>query len=163
MLQRQVTLVQKNGEIMNYLTLAGHLGADPETRYTPSGKKVTTLRLACRSRKGGKDSTIWWKVTIWEEQFDRMMPYLKKGSPLMVMGEMQDPELYQDRNGNTQVSLQMVAHNLSFSPFGQSKNNNANAGATEQSASPEMAAAPAAETATGQGSDVGFSDDEVPF
>ena len=147
---------------MNYLTIAGHLGADPETRYTPSGKKVTTLRLACRSRKGGKDSTIWWKVTIWEDQFDRMLPYLKKGSPLIAMGEMQEPETYQDRNGQTQISLQMVASNLSFSPFGQGKNEAQGkapvaADTVAQPAHQEM-------PAMGQGQDVGFtSDDEVPF
>ena len=50
---------------MNQLTIAGHLGADPEVRFTSSGQKVTTLRVAARARKGAKDETIWWKVTVW--------------------------------------------------------------------------------------------------
>ena len=67
---------------MNQITIAGHLGADPEVRFTSSGQKVTTLRVAARVRRGAKDETIWWKVTVWGEQFDKMIPYFKKGSPI---------------------------------------------------------------------------------
>jgi single-strand DNA-binding protein len=63
---------------MNQITIAGHLGADPEVRFTSSGQKVTTLRVAAKARKGSKDETIWWKVTVWGEQFDKMMTYFKK-------------------------------------------------------------------------------------
>ncbi len=104
---------------MNYLTIAGHLGADPEVRFTSSGKKVTTLRVATHARKGGTDDTIWWRVTIWGEQFDKMIPYLKKGSPVVVFGEMQKPEIFMDRDGKPQISLNMTANHLQFSPFGK--------------------------------------------
>lgn len=104
---------------MNHLFIAGHLGADPDVRFTPSGQKVTTLRMACNSRKSGKDETIWWRVTVWGEQFDKMIPYLKKGSPLMVNGEMQKPELYTAKDGSSQISMNMTANQLSFSPFGR--------------------------------------------
>ncbi len=60
---------------MNFMQIAGHLGADPEVRFTSTGKKVTVLRVAAKSRKGGKDQTIWWRVTIWGEQYDAMMPH----------------------------------------------------------------------------------------
>ncbi len=50
---------------MNFIQVAGHLGADPEVRYTSSGKKVTVLRVAAKSRKASKDHTIWWRITIW--------------------------------------------------------------------------------------------------
>lgn len=104
---------------MNFIHIAGHLGTDPETRFTQSGKKVTTLRVATNSRKAGQDVTVWWRVTIWDEQFKNMMPYLKKGSPVMVFGEMQKPEIYTDREGKSQVSLEMTAVQLQFSPFGK--------------------------------------------
>lgn len=104
---------------MNFGNLAGHLGADPEVRYTSSGKKVTTLRLATRARKGGNDETIWWRVTIWGEQFDKMIPYLKKGSPLVVFGEIQKPEIFTDREGKPQISMDITATHIQFSPFGK--------------------------------------------
>jgi single-strand DNA-binding protein len=106
---------------MNFVNIAGHLGADPEVRFTPAGKKVTTLRVATRSRKGGADVTIWWRVTIWGEQFDKMIPHLKKGSAVVAYGELQKPEIYNDREGKPQISLEMWASNIQFSPFGKSE------------------------------------------
>jgi single-strand DNA-binding protein len=44
---------------MNIIEVAGHLGADPVTRFTPSGQKVTTFNVATNSRKGGNEVTIW--------------------------------------------------------------------------------------------------------
>src|SRR5579872_387495 len=104
---------------MNKLIIAGHLGADPETRFTSTGKKVTTLRVAARCRKGAQDDTIWWRVTIWGDQFEKMLPHFKKGSPIIVYGELHKPEIFKDREGNPQVSLELTAIDLQFSPFGK--------------------------------------------
>src|ERR1044071_1711650 len=104
---------------MNQITIAGHLGADPEVRFTSSGKKVTTLRVAAKARRGGKDETIWWKVTVWGEEFDKMIAYFKKGSPIIVVGELSKPEIFTDREGRPQVSMNITASNLLFSPFGR--------------------------------------------
>ncbi len=144
---------------MNQGTIAGHLGADPEARFTSSGQKVTTLRVAARARRGGKDETIWWRVTIWGEQFDKMIPYLKKGSPIIVVGEMNKPEIFTDRDGKPQVSMSLTASNIQFSPFGRPDS----AGSSQQeSAEPAMAAA--TEPAFGQGkAHTSIADDEVPF
>jgi len=104
---------------MNFIQIAGHLGADPEERFTQGGKKVTTMRVATKSRKGGQDVTIWWRVTIWDDQFKNMLPHLKKGSALMAFGEVQKPEIYNDREGKPQISLELTAVHLQFSPFGK--------------------------------------------
>ena len=104
---------------MTIVQLAGHLGVDPESRFTQSGQKVTTLRMAVNHRKGKEDVTVWWRVTIWGDQFERMMPYIKKGSGLMVVGEMQPPDVYADREGNQRVSMECTALHLSFNPFGR--------------------------------------------
>lgn len=118
-------------------------------------------------RRGGKDETIWWRVTVWGEQFDKMMPYLKKGSAIIVFGELSKPEIFTDRNGQSQVSMNVTAINLSFSPFGRPDQASGEASAHQGSpaghAQPEMAFA--AEPAMhGQGkADHSFSDDEIPF
>lgn len=106
---------------MNQLTIMGYLGADPEVRFTSSGQKVTTLRVAENQRRSGKEETLWWRVTIWGEQFDKMLSYLKKGSAVIVAGEMSKPEIYNDRDGHPQISLNMTAHHVAFSPFGKSE------------------------------------------
>lgn len=154
---------------MNIITIAGHLGADPEVRFTSSGQKVTTLRVATRARKNanGDDQTIWWRVTIWGEQFDKMMPYFKKGSALMVVGELQKPEIFTGRDGQPQISLSITASSLMFSPFGRS-----NAG-DNKAAEPNAATAPSstiAESTVEAGVVSGTAekaetvgDDEIPF
>lgn len=104
---------------MNYIIIAGHLGSDPETRFTPSGQKVINFRIAVNIRKGGKEETVWYRVTIWGERFDKMVSYLKKGSAVIVSGELGKPEIYTDREGKQQVSLDITADNIRFSPFGR--------------------------------------------
>lgn len=103
---------------MIIVQIAGRLGRDAETRFTPSGQKVTTLTLATNVRKAGKDETVWWRVTIWGERYDKMMPYLKKGSAVIVVGEMNKPEIWTDKEGRPQISLELTAEILRFSPFG---------------------------------------------
>lgn len=103
----------------NHIVVAGHLGSDPETRFTASGQKVTSFRLASNSRRGGNTETIWWRITVWGETLDKLISYLKKGSAVIVMGELQKPEIFTAKDGTHQVSLNVVAANLSFSPFGK--------------------------------------------
>jgi single-strand DNA-binding protein len=152
---------------MNHIMIAGHLGADPEVRFTSSGQKVTTLRVAARARRGSKDETIWWKVTVWGEQFDKMIPYLKKGSPIIVVGELSKPEIFTDREGRPQVSMNITANNLMFSPFGKPESAGGSSQATHSQDAPhqEMAFAGAHESpAYGQGkTDQAFNEDEIPF
>ena len=74
---------------MNLIHIAGHLGADPEVRFTQDGKKVISFRVATTSRRKGQEETIWWRVTIWEDRaaaYEKMIPYLKKGNSVMVWG-----------------------------------------------------------------------------
>ena len=105
---------------MNIVEIAGRLGADPETRYTPSNQKVTSLRVAARTFKSGKEDTIWWRVTCWGDRFDKLLSYLKKGSAVIIIGEMQKPDIWKDRDGNSQVSMELTAEMIKFSPFGKS-------------------------------------------
>lgn len=147
------------GYIMNQIIIAGRLGNDPEVRYTSSGLKVTTFRLATNSRKGGKDETIWYRVTLWGDQFDKMMSYLKKGSAVIVTGELAKPEIYNDREGNPQASMNVTAFNITFSPFGKSQNNDGQG----QYNSSENDFANVQVNGEADMSDNSFSDEEIPF
>lgn len=128
---------------MNFINIAGHLGADPEVRFTSSGKKVTTLRVATRTRKGQNEDTIWWRVTIWGEQFDKMISYLKKGSPVVVFGELHKPEIFNDREGKPQISMEITAVHLQFSPFGKPGGGQGQEGHQQQQQQAHPAASPA--------------------
>ena len=143
---------------MNQATIAGHLGADPEVRFTSSGQKVTTLRVACRARK---DETIWWRVSIWGDQFDKMIPYFKKGSPIIVVGELNKPEIFTDRDGKPQISMSLTASSIMFSPFGRPDSAKGGEASHGESHSEPVAAG---EPAFGRGkASSSVADDEVPF
>ena len=151
---------------MNLIHIAGHLAADPEMRVTQTGKKVTTFRVGVKTRHKNADDTIWYRVTVWDEQFSQMMPYLKKGSAILVCGELRKPELFNDREGRPQISLEITARDLQFSPFGKPGGSEAKPAAAQSapSAAPNsygmgMGAQP---TGTSSGSGTTF-DDEVPF
>lgn len=153
---------------MNFMHIAGHLGADPEVRFTSSGKKVTTLRVATRSRRGKSqtDNTIWFRVTLWGEQWDAMVAYLKKGSSVMAFGELHKPEIFNDREGKPTIGLELTADRLEFSPFGK-PGGSENAGQPQHQQQP-AAAAPAAPFGAPSpymaGKPEGQTfDDEVPF
>jgi single-strand DNA-binding protein len=104
---------------MNILQIAGHIGADPVTRFTATGQKVTTFNVATNSKKGGNEITVWFRVTVWGDRFDKMMTYLKKGSAVIVVGELQKPEIWTDKEGRQQISLEITAEMIRFSPFGK--------------------------------------------
>ncbi|MDN3504522.1 MAG: single-stranded DNA-binding protein [Rhabdochlamydiaceae bacterium] len=164
---------------MNHIMVAGHLGSDPEVRFTSSGAKVTSFRIAGNVRRGGKEETIWWRVTVWGDQMDKMISYLKKGSPVIAYGELGKPEIYTDKQGHAQVSLNVTAQSLSFSPFGKSEksgdNNNQQFGqapARQQQQQQQsygnnndMNYSYYDQSKQGQGQEVGsnISDEEIPF
>ena len=105
--------------------VAGHLGKDPETRFTANGQKVSTFSLAVNQRKGKEEMTVWVRVTIWGDRFDKMLSFIKKGSGLIVSGKLNPPTTYVDKEGRTQVSLEMVAEMIEFSPFGKNDRSDA--------------------------------------
>lgn len=147
---------------MNIVQIAGHLGADAEVRFTPSGQKVTTLRIAETSKKGGVDVTIWWRVTVWGDRFDKMVPYFKKGAALIAVGEMHKPEIYTDKEGQPQVSLNLTAEMVKFSPFGRSDKSQENNQQEERGGNTPFASA-TSYAAKDPFSSEEFKDDQLPF
>lgn len=99
--------------------IAGHLGKDPETRFTANGQKVTSFSIAVNHRRGKEEVTMWVRVTVWGDRFDKMISFLKKGSAVIVTGRMNPPTTYVDKEGRTQVSIEVTAEMIDFSPFGR--------------------------------------------
>lgn len=104
---------------MAIVIIMGNLGADPETRFSPSGQKIINLRVAENSKRQGKEETTWWRVTIFGDRFDKMLTYLKKGSFVIVTGDM-SVELWTDREGRQQVQHNVIADSLKFGPSNRS-------------------------------------------
>ena len=63
---------------LNKMMIIGNLGADPELRYTPSGKAVTNLRVAVNHNFRGADGewqkeTQWFNVEVWDQAAERAL------------------------------------------------------------------------------------------
>jgi single-strand DNA-binding protein len=101
------------------IILVGRLGADPEMRYTPSGVPVTNLNVAVNRKWTSQDGqpqekTTWFRVTAWRRLAETASQYLTKGSQVLIIGEVEEPEVWTDRDGNNRASLKVTALNLKF-------------------------------------------------
>ena len=101
------------------ITLIGHLGADPELRYTQNGTPVTSLNVATNRRWRAQDGTtqektVWFSVSVWQRQAEACNQYLSKGQGVLVVGEMREPSTWTDREGNARASLEVRARNVEF-------------------------------------------------
>lgn len=79
---------------LNKVLLIGHLGSDPESRFTTSGSAVTNFNLATneswQSADGEtKDKTEWHRVVIFGKMAETAAEYLKKGQLIYIEGRLQ--------------------------------------------------------------------------
>ena len=98
------------------LIIIGNLGKDPEMRYTPDGKAVTTFSVAASNRK---DETVWFRVSTWEKQAETCNQYLHKGSRVLVEGALKpdaggNPRVYERKEGGWAASFEVVASAVKF-------------------------------------------------
>jgi single-strand DNA-binding protein len=101
---------------INKVILIGNLGADPETRYLPSGDAVTNVRLATtdtwKDKSGEKqEHTEWHRVAFFGKLAEIAGEYLKKGSPVYVEGRIRTRK-WQDKDGQDRYSTEIVGDRM---------------------------------------------------
>lgn len=101
------------------ITLIGNLGRDPEMRYTPTGVPVTSFTIAVNRRWTGQDGqqqdkTTWFRITAWRKLAETASQYLTKGSKVLVIGTVEEPQAYIDREGQPRASLEVTAQDIRF-------------------------------------------------
>lgn len=101
------------------LTIVGRLGRDPEMRYTPHGTAVANFSVATdrtwTDQSGQKqERTTWFRVSVWGKQAESCNQYLAKGRMVLVEGEINEPRVYQRRDGEWASSLDVRANNVRF-------------------------------------------------
>jgi len=102
---------------LNRVQLIGRLGKDPESRFTPTGKKVVNFSLAVSKRWKGKDIetkeyTEWVNIEAWGRLGEVCQEYLKKGSLVYLEGRLKTDK-YED-NGESRFYTKVVATELEF-------------------------------------------------
>lgn len=105
---------------MNSITVLGRLSAIPEKKQSQNGKEYYTFSIASNSKKSGEEKTTWYRCSMFSYN-EKFMHYLKGGSAVVVIGTLGEPRIYQDKQGENKVSLDIVVNSISFSPFGADK------------------------------------------
>lgn len=104
--------------------IVGHLGRDPEMRYTPDGTPVTDFSVASNhrwKRQDGTqvDETIWFRVTAWRQLAELCNQYLTKGRPVLVEGRLKPdenggPRVWTGNDGQPRASFEVTAITVRF-------------------------------------------------
>ena len=107
-----------NTMYLGNLPIIGHLGRDPEMRFTPSGKPVTNFSVAVnRQYTGGNGETVketyWFKCTAWDKQAEICNQYLQKGRAVFVEGILQSRS-WETGDGQKRSTIDVRAERIQF-------------------------------------------------
>jgi len=97
---------------VNKVIIVGNLGADPETRFLPSGEAVTNIRVATTDRWKDKasgemkEATEWHRISFFGRLAEVSGEYLKKGSQVYVEGSLRTRK-WQDKDGQDRYSTEI--------------------------------------------------------
>ena len=157
---------------INKVILVGNLGADPETRYTPSGTAITTIRVATseswKDKQTGEqqERTEWHRVKFFSRLAEIAGEYLKKGSQVYIEGRLRTEEY--EKDGVKRWSTDIVADEMQMLGSRGGAGGGEGGGGGERrergpargpQSAPQRSSAPAAAPAH----DSNFDDDEIPF
>ncbi len=115
--------------------IIGNLGADPEMRFTPTGRPVTHFPVAVNRRwtdNNGeqREATTWFRVTAWGKLAETCNAYLSKGRLVMVEGEVK-ASAWIDQQGQARATLELTARTVKFLGKGNGNNGEARSGVDE--------------------------------
>ncbi len=105
--------------------LVGHLGRDPEMRYTPQGTPVTNFSVATNrvyTNANGEQvkETIWFRVSAWGKLAEVCAQYLSKGRRVLVEGRLLadpstgGPRIYTRSDGTVGAAFEVRADQVRF-------------------------------------------------
>ena len=101
---------------LNKVLLIGHLGCDPEMRYTPSGRPVTSFSLATSrswtSADGERrEETEWFNIVAWGNLAEICKQYLRDGQQVYIEGRLQTRG-WEDDTGKKHFRTEVVANEM---------------------------------------------------
>ena len=101
---------------LNKVILIGHLGKDPELRYTPNGTAVCNFSLATTEKYKADDGnwvdkTEWHNIVAWRKLAETCSNYLKKGSKVYLEGKL-TTETYEKDGGDKKYYTKVVINSM---------------------------------------------------
>ena len=92
-------------------------GADPDTRYMPSGKAVTNIRIATseswKDKQTGdkQERTEWHSIVMFDKLGEIAAEYLRKGSQVYIEGKLRTRK-WQDKEGKDRYTTEIIADEM---------------------------------------------------
>lgn len=147
--------------MLNKVMVIGHLGKDPEVRYTGNGTAVASFSVAATERwkKDGEqqEHTEWFNIVAWQRLAEICGEYLKKGSLIYAEGKLRTRK-YEDKDGNTKYITEIVIDTMKMlGPKPESERDTRTH--SERKAESRPASRPRSQTGTG----FDDMDDDIPF
>ncbi|MBN2548200.1 MAG: single-stranded DNA-binding protein [Anaerolineales bacterium] len=101
---------------LNKVLIIGRLGRDPEMRYTPSGRPVTTFSVGTSrswntANGDRRTETEWFNVVAWSNLAEICKQYLAKDQIVYIEGRLQTRH-WEDQEGNKHTSVEIVANEM---------------------------------------------------
>ena len=103
---------------LNQVMIIGNCGKEPEMRFTPSGKPVTSFNVAVNSKFGESESTEWFSIVAWNKLAETCNQYLVKGQQVFVEGRLQTRS-WEGQDGEKKYRTEVIANKVLF--LGQRK------------------------------------------
>lgn len=165
------------GRGINKVILVGHLGRDPEVRYSPGGGAVANVTIATsdtwKDKQTGEqqDRTEWHRVVFFGRLAEIAGEYLRKGRQVYVEGRLQTRK-WQGQDGQDRYTTEIVANEMQMLGSRESASVNFEPREVRAAQQGQSDSAPSATSgqqtspASGQPQGTGFDndfDDDIPF
>lgn len=102
----------------------GHVGREPEMRYTNSGQAVTSFSVAHTEQYKNANGeqvkkTVWLRVSAWGKLAETCKQYVKKGMLVRIEGKLNadesgNPRIYTKQDGTAASSYEVTAQDVLF-------------------------------------------------
>ena len=103
---------------LNKVMIIGNLGSEPEMRFTPSGRPVTSFRVATNrvyttSEGERKEETEWFTVVAWNKLAEQCNQFLTKGRLVYAEGRLHT-RAWEGQDGQKHYRTEIIANRVTF-------------------------------------------------
>lgn len=145
---------------MNSYQTIGRLTRDPETKYTTTGKGITSFAIALDVGFGDKKKTIFWECKLWGERGETFAKYVSKGHQVGIEARVEQEEWADKATQEQRKKLVLVVNDFTLLSNGEK----GRCQSPPNTSQPPRKVAPAAQDDYGDGPITeGMEGDDIPF
>ena len=103
---------------LNKIIIIGNVGSEPEMRFTPAGKPVTSFRVATNrtyttAEGERKEETEWFSVVAWNKLAEQCNQFITKGKLVYAEGRLHT-STWEGQDGKQRTRLEIIANRVVF-------------------------------------------------